>query len=55
MFLGWKSQYYQNDYTTQSNLQIQCNSYQIINSFFFPQPNKNKKFYNLYGNTKDDE
>ena len=36
MFLGWKSQYYQNDYTTQNNLQIQCNSYQINNSFFSP-------------------
>ena len=34
MFLGWKSQYYRNDYTTQSNLQSQCNYYQIINSFF---------------------
>ena len=24
----------QNDYTTQGNLQIQCNSYQIINDIF---------------------
>ena len=31
MFLGWKNQYCENDYTTKSNLQIQCNPYQIIN------------------------
>ena len=23
VFLGWKDEYYQNDYTTQGNLQIQ--------------------------------
>ena len=28
MFLDWKNQYCANDYTTQSNLQIQCNPYQ---------------------------
>ena len=27
MFLDWKNQYLQNYYTTQSNLQIQCNPY----------------------------
>ena len=27
--LDWKYQYCENDYTTQSNLQIQCNRYQI--------------------------
>ena len=31
MFLDWKNQYCQNDYTTQGNLQIQCHSYQITN------------------------
>ena len=31
MFLDWKNQYCENDYTTQSNLQIQCNPYQIAN------------------------
>ena len=25
MFLGWKNQYCENDYTTRCNLQIQCN------------------------------
>ena len=29
MFLDWKNQYCQNDYTTQGNLHIQCNPYQI--------------------------
>ena len=29
IFLDWKNQYCENDYTTQSNLQIQCNPYQI--------------------------
>ena len=29
MLLDWKNQSCQNDYTTQSNLQIQCNPYQI--------------------------
>ena len=31
MFLAWKSQYCENDYTTQSNLQIQCKPYQTTN------------------------
>ena len=35
MFLDWKNQYCENDYTTQSNLQIQCNPYQITNGIFF--------------------
>ena len=34
MFLDWKNQYCENDYTTQSNLQIQCNPYQITNGIF---------------------
>ena len=34
MFLDWKNQYCENDYTTQGNLQIQWNSYQITNSIF---------------------
>ena len=31
MFLDWKNQYCENDYMTQSNLQIQCNPYQTTN------------------------
>ena len=34
MFLDWKNQYCENDYTTQSNLQIQCNPCQITNGIF---------------------
>ena len=34
MSLNWKNQYCQNDYTNQSNLQIQCNLYQITNNIF---------------------
>ena len=34
MFLDWKNQYCENDYTTQSNLQIQCIPYQTINGIF---------------------
>ena len=29
MFLDWKNEYFQNDYITQGNLQIQCNPNQI--------------------------
>ena len=35
MFLDGKNQYGENDYTTQSNLQIQCNLYQITNGIFY--------------------
>ena len=35
MFLDWKNQYCENDYLTQSNLQIQCNPYQNTNGIFF--------------------
>ena len=34
MFLDWKNQNCENDYTTQSNLQIQCNHYQTTNGIF---------------------
>ena len=34
MFMDWKNQYSENQYTTQSNLQIQRNPYQTINSIF---------------------
>ena len=30
-FLNWKNQYCENDYTAQSNLQIQCNPNQTTN------------------------
>ena len=34
MFLDWKNQYCENGHTTQSNLQIQCNPYQITQDIF---------------------
>ena len=43
MFLDCKYQYCDNDYTTQSNLQIQCNPYQITNGIFYRTRTKNLK------------
>ena len=34
MFMDWKNQYSENEYTTQSNLQIQCNPCQATGIFF---------------------
>ena len=34
IFMGQKNQYSENEYTTQSNLQIQCNLYQATNGIF---------------------
>ena len=34
IFLDWKNQYSENDYITQSNLQIQHNPYQATNGIF---------------------
>ena len=42
MFLGWKNQYCENEYTTKCNLQIQCDPYQIANGVF--QRTRTKKF-----------
>ena len=41
MFLGWNNQYCENDYTTQSNLQIECNSYQTTIDIFHRTRTKN--------------
>ena len=52
VFMDWKNQYRENEYTTQSNLQIQCNPYQATNSILteleqiisqFVWKNKNNK------------
>ena len=52
MSLGWKNQYY--NCTTQSNLQTQCNPYQITNGIFHRiRTTTTKKINNLYGSTKD--
>ena len=52
MFLDWKNQHCENEYTTKSNLQIQCNPYKTKNGIF---SELEQKFHNLYGNTKDPE
>ena len=41
MFLGRKSQYCENDYTTKFNLQIQCDPCQITNGSFHRTRTKN--------------
>ena len=43
MFMDWKNQYSENEYTDQSNLQIQCNPYQATNFL----ENQNKFFTEL--------
>ena len=41
MFLNWKNQYYENDYTTQSNIQIQYSPCQTTNGIFHRTKTKN--------------
>ena len=45
MFLHWKNQYCENDSATQSNLQIQCNPYQISNGIFYRTRTKSLKIF----------
>ena len=41
MFLDWKNQRCENDYTMQTNLQIQCTPYQTTNGIFLKTGTKN--------------
>ena len=41
--LGLENQHYENNYTTQSNLQIQCNLHQITNDIVYRTRTKNLK------------
>ena len=50
MYLDWKNQYCENDYTIKTNLWIQCNPYQTINDFF---AELEKTFHDFYGKTQD--
>ena len=43
IFLDWKNQHCENDSTTQRNLQIQCNPYQITNGILYGIRTKNLK------------
>ena len=45
MFLDWKNQYCQSEYTTQGDLQIQCNPYQITKGIFHTHTYTNPKIY----------
>ena len=51
MILDGKNEHCENDHTTQSNLQIQCNPYQNTNGIFHRTKANNSK--NLYETTKD--
>ena len=52
LLCSWKNQYCQNGYSTKSNLQTQCNLYQISDDFFFSELQQQQQKYNLYGNKK---
>ena len=52
MFLGKNNQYCENDYTTKSNLEIQCDSYQITNGIFHRTRTKN---FTIHVETQDSE
>ena len=41
MYLDWNNQYCENDCTTQSNLKIKCNPYQITSGIFHRTGTKN--------------
>ena len=44
IFMDQKNQYGENEYTTQSNLQIQCNPYQDTNGIFQRTRTSNSQF-----------
>ena len=50
--LELEEQYFQNDYITQGNLQIQFNHFQIINGIFTELEQNN---FHLYENTQEPE
>ena len=41
MLFDWKNQHCENDYTSQNNLQIQCNPYRTTNGIFHTTRTKN--------------
>ena len=51
MFMDWKNQYSENEYTSQSNLRIQCNPHQLPMVFFMElEQQQQQQNHNLYGN-----
>ena len=55
MFVDWKNQYCQNDYTTQGNLKVNATSLKLPVAFFTELEQQKKKSQNLYGDMKDPE
>ena len=55
MFLDWKTEYCQNDYTIQGNLQIQCNPFQNVNGIFYRTRANNFKICMETQNTQRSE
>ena len=51
MFMDWKNQYSENEYTSQSNLQIQAILIKLPLTFFTEIEQKN--IYSFCGNIKD--
>ena len=51
VFMDQKNQYSENEYTIQSNLQIQCNPYQATNGIFH-RARTNNLFIHLYLNLR---
>ena len=49
MFLGRTNQYYENDYTTKCNLQIQCDPYLITNGILH---RTRTKYFTIYMETQ---
>ena len=45
MFMDWKNQYFNNGHATQSNLQIQCNPYQITHDIVHRTRTNNPNIY----------
>ena len=51
VFMDWKNQYSENEYTTQSNLQIHCNPYQATKGIFQRTRTNNLTIYMEIGKT----
>ena len=48
MLMDWKNQYSENEYTTQNNLQIQCNPYPVTNGIFHRARTNNEQIISQF-------
>ena len=55
VFMDWKNQYSENEYTTQTNLQIQCNPYQATSGIFQRIRTNNSTVCMELGKTSDSQ